>query len=754
VPRLRLAARPPLLLAIAAAALSGALVAATFPPLGWWPLAFVSLIPFCWALRTSGPGRGALIGLIFGLAAHGLTIYWIWRFGVAAWVALTIEMALWAGVFGLLAPGLRRGSGPFLTAAAWASWWVVLEWLRGLWPLGGFAWGTLGVSQVSNPVTVRLATVTGVWGVSFVIVFVNVVLVWVIAGGGVARRRLTATAFALAAALLPVALPFGVPDGPAVHVAAIQVDVRQAAGATAAAQDRGVAALNLAKHETLAAGPTPDLVVWGEGALDPAAVADPLLMRHIRGAITRVGAPTLIGAVLDGPGAVQTTSALLFDGGGDLAGRYDKVHLVPYGEYVPFRDELSWIGALRQIPVDRTPGERVHTLSTPGLPAFGTPICFENSFPAIPRAFVRDGAGFLVVPVNNASYGFTAASAQHEQMSRMRAVETGRWVVDAAVSGISAFIDPRGQVRAQAGLFEPAILRSTIRSSDERTWYVRLGDWLPWVALLFVAAVFAAPRRRRRHRPAPGPLPERYRTLVILPTYDEAATIGDVLDGVMAAPEAVDVLVVDDGSPDGTGAIAAARAAAEPRIRLRERATKSGLASAYLEGFGVGLREGYDLIVEMDSDLSHDPTELSTLLHDADSHDLTVGSRYVPGGSVTNWSRARLLLSRGGNAYTRLMLGIPLRDATSGFRVYRRDLLAALVDEPIASDGYGFQIELVRRAWGLGFDLGESPITFRERLHGHSKISRTIVAEALWLVTKWGLQDRFRGRVAPEAKAP
>ncbi len=170
-------------------------------------------------------------------------------------------------------------------------------------------------------------------------------------------------------------------------------------------------------------------------------------------AIAAVGAPTLVGAVLDDPDGTQHTSAILFDGSGQLAGRYDKVHLVPFGEYVPWRDELSWISAIQQIPVDRTPGERVHTLSTAGLPAFGTPICFENSFPELTRAFVRDGAGFLVVPVNNASYGTTAASAQHLQMSRMRAVEDGRWVVDAAVSGISAFVDPTGRIVSQVGLF-------------------------------------------------------------------------------------------------------------------------------------------------------------------------------------------------------------------------------------------------------------------------------------------------------------
>jgi dolichol-phosphate mannosyltransferase len=150
----------------------------------------------------------------------------------------------------------------------------------------------------------------------------------------------------------------------------------------------------------------------------------------------------------------------------------------------------------------------------------------------------------------------------------------------------------------------------------------------------------------------------------------------------------------------------------------------------------------------MDSDLSHDPVELPALLEAAGSGaDLVVGSRYVPGGSVSNWSRGRVALSKAGNRYARLMLGIGVHDATSGFRVYRRALLEDLVAEPIASDGYGFQIELVLRSWQLGATLREVPITFREREHGHSKISRRIVVEALWLVTLWGLRARF-GRTA------
>jgi dolichol-phosphate mannosyltransferase len=230
---------------------------------------------------------------------------------------------------------------------------------------------------------------------------------------------------------------------------------------------------------------------------------------------------------------------------------------------------------------------------------------------------------------------------------------------------------------------------------------------------------------------------------VILPTYEERTTIAEVIDGVRATPGDIDVMVVDDSSPDGTAEVVRSIAAADPKVRLRERPVKSGLASAYLVAFRTALDDGYDLIVEMDADLSHDPRELASLLQAATANDLVVGSRYVPGGAVTDWSRFRVALSRGGNAYARFMLGLPIHDATSGYRVYRRELLEALVAEPVASEGYGFQVELVMRAHRLGFQVAEAPITFRDRQHGRSKISRRIVAEALWLVTRWGVALRM-----------
>jgi dolichol-phosphate mannosyltransferase len=230
---------------------------------------------------------------------------------------------------------------------------------------------------------------------------------------------------------------------------------------------------------------------------------------------------------------------------------------------------------------------------------------------------------------------------------------------------------------------------------------------------------------------------------VIQPTYEERATIAEVLRGVMAAGPHVQALVIDDGSPDGTADAVRAEMAREPRIRLEERPRRSGLASAYLLGFEHALAEGHDLIVEMDSDLSHDPTELPGLLGAADASHLVIGSRYVPGGSVSNWSRARVALSRAGNAYARLALGMRVADATSGYRVYRSETLRAIVERPLRSEGYGFQIELALRAWQGGWTVGEHPITFREREHGRSKLSRRIVVEALWLVTRWGVRRRL-----------
>ena len=731
------------------------LSALAFPPVAAWPLAIVAPAVLIVALRAATPARGFALGLIYGLVGFGLTLSWVLLFGTLAWSALTLLAALSVALFGAAFPFVRRTGRPFLTAVGAAALWTSLDWLRGLWPLGGFTWGSLGVSQVANPITVRFAVVAGVFGVTFVVAFAAALL----AGGATGRSpraRFACVALAAAALLAPGLIPFATATGRAIDVAAIQVDFREGVrGASREEGDVAVTRLNLDLHRSLQGDP-PDLAVWGESALDPGSLA---IIDEVRATIADVGVPVVAGATSTDirPNASDDVSlfnqAVVFDGGGAVVDVYRKTHLVPYGEYIPWKPIVGWISALEQIAYELTPGERLHTLSAPGLPVFAAPICFENSFPALDRELVRQGAEFLVVLTNNAAYDETAASPQHLQMSRMRAIEDGRWIVHGAVSGISAFIDPRGRVYDETALFAPGVIRHTIRASTDRTWSVRLGDALPIVSLVIFLGLALLPRGRGGQRPRPEPLAPGARTLVILPTYDEAKTIRDVVDGVLGYPD-VEVLVVDDSSPDGTAGIVRELMAGEPRLRLVERPIRSGLASAYEEGFGRALEEGYDLIVEMDSDLSHDPAELGALLEAArDRFDLVVGSRYVPGGSVTNWSRLRLTLSRTGNTYARMMLGVPLQDATSGFRAYRRAVLQDLVAQPFHADGYGFQVELVMRAWLHGWTIGEVPITFREREHGHSKLSRRIVFEALWLVTRWGLALRALGRPYPEHTA-
>ena len=235
------------------------------------------------------------------------------------------------------------------------------------------------------------------------------------------------------------------------------------------------------------------------------------------------------------------------------------------------------------------------------------------------------------------------------------------------------------------------------------------------------------------------------RVLVCVPTYNEAENVREIVERVRAATPEVDVLVIDDGSPDGTGAVADALAAADDQVRVLHRREKAGLGAAYVAGFRWGIAAGYDVLVEMDADGSHQPEELPRLLAALHRADVVLGSRWVSGGEVRNWPTSRRWLSQGGNRYTRVALGMPLHDATGGYRAYRRSVLTAIHLDDIHSQGYCFQVDLVWQAWRLGFRVVEVPITFVERVRGESKMSRAIVAEALWRVTWWALRSRRAG---------
>ena len=238
-------------------------------------------------------------------------------------------------------------------------------------------------------------------------------------------------------------------------------------------------------------------------------------------------------------------------------------------------------------------------------------------------------------------------------------------------------------------------------------------------------------------RPPLGPV------LVVVPTFNERDNLGPIADRLLTAVPDAHLLVVDDGSPDGTGALADELAAADPRVHVLHRTSKAGLGAAYIAGFAWAREHGYDVVVEMDADGSHAPEQLPRLLAALEHADLVLGSRWVTGGQVVNWPRSRELLSRGGNAWTRLVLGLPLRDATGGFRAYRRAVLDALPLESVASQGYCFQVDLAWQTWRAGFTVVEVPITFVERVHGDSKMSGAVVRESLVRVTQWGVRHRL-----------
>jgi len=240
------------------------------------------------------------------------------------------------------------------------------------------------------------------------------------------------------------------------------------------------------------------------------------------------------------------------------------------------------------------------------------------------------------------------------------------------------------------------------------------------------------------------------RTLVIVPTYNERENLPLVAAALFANASDAHLLIVDDASPDGTGAIAEEMAARDPRVFTMHRSGKLGLGSAYIEGFGWGLAHGYAILIEMDADGSHPATALPALITAIDpmapsgSPALVIGSRWVAGGSVVDWPKSREALSRAANLYARIALGIPVKDATAGFRAYRADALAAIDLESVNSYGYCFQIDMTLRLIDAGYAVREVPITFRERRIGESKMSRSIVVEAMWKVTAWAIARRGR----------
>jgi dolichol-phosphate mannosyltransferase len=229
------------------------------------------------------------------------------------------------------------------------------------------------------------------------------------------------------------------------------------------------------------------------------------------------------------------------------------------------------------------------------------------------------------------------------------------------------------------------------------------------------------------------------KSIVVIPTYNEKENIEKIINAVLSVVSEMNILVVDDNSPDGTGDIVSAISKEDQRIHLMRREGKMGLGTAYCAGFKWAIEKGYDYIFEMDADFSHDPKELPNFLKEIENHDLVIGSRYKKGVNVVNWPMSRLLLSYFANLYTQIVTGIPIKDATGGFKCFRASLLSQIDLDKVKTNGYGFQIEMNYRIWKLGGRIQEIPIIFIDRLEGESKMSKKIVWEAVFLVWKLAL---------------
>jgi apolipoprotein N-acyltransferase len=487
---------------LGAAVVAGVATGLCFPPVGLGPVVLVALIPLLWAWRGSRPAHAALYGFAYGVAAYVVVIPWIRYFGYVAIIPLVAVMAAAiAGIGALVAAYARRGlASPFLTAAVW----VVLEALRGRFPFGGFPWADLGVALHGVPAARAVASVGGTLLVSFVVVAVNGLLLdlglalsehssrhAVLAGVGVAGI--------LVATVVVDATRFEPTTTGHLEVALLQGDDVQLPLAEQVNQPLTEKTFTLADrlqgHY--------DLIVFPETALDSDPEQDPELRQRLVMLAQEHDAAVLVNARTPGDDGQSRNTNLLYTADGKLQGTYSKQHLVPFGEYVPWRDALSWLPELRQVPYDFEAGDTRRLFHAGGHP-FESVICFESAFGPLVRDTVRDGAQVIVVSTNNRSYQRSANSEQHLALGQMRAAETGRAVLQASVSGISAVIDPDGSVHHETGLFQSRIVSASVPTSTGETLYVRFGDWVVLLSAVAMLVVTVIAIRRPVRNPMHG----------------------------------------------------------------------------------------------------------------------------------------------------------------------------------------------------------------------------------------------------------
>jgi apolipoprotein N-acyltransferase len=483
---------------LGAAALSGVLLALAFPALDLRALALVALVPLIWAWRDATPWRAALYGFTFGVVFATILMYWLWYFGIVAIVPLVGGWAAYTALTGYLVGCLTRAGlrSPWFIAAAW----VVPEALRGRWPFGGLPWGDLGVALHDFPPARALASWGGVALVSFVLVVFNAALVdLAVATRAHPRRSLAMAAAGIAIVVVAVAaLDIGryqPRDTGKLRIATLQGNDQDRYLTEEEKQGGYLTGRHFALADRLQG--RYDLIVFPESSLDDFSPENNATLRSRLVAVGAAhGADVLANAAVPAPEGRQYNTNLLYTPEGRLMGTYAKEHLVPFGEYVPFRSLVEWTGIVDRIPYDYSPGHKRTIFPVKGH-RLASVICFESAFGPLVSDFVHRGAEVVVVSTNNRSYRRSGNAAQHIAQTQMRAAETGRPFVQASISGISAMIDADGNVRDTTKLFHRAIVSGTVTTTTGETPYVRFGDWVVAVGAVMLLGAAVASRLRR-----------------------------------------------------------------------------------------------------------------------------------------------------------------------------------------------------------------------------------------------------------------
>lgn len=467
------------------------------PDVSW--LAWVCLAPLLAGLRGAGWKRGLGLGLTFGLLFFGSLLSWIALIGWGPWFVLVLLQAAFLGLFGLAA-GVASDRFRWWGRVLWfALAWVAIEYVRGLVPLRGFTWGQLAQGQTALPHFLEVARVGGGWAVAALVVALNASIAEAMAFAR--ARRWRSTAMAIAAAAVVIAVPLGVPGPPpagkAVRVALVQGNIPREMEAS---YEKDLIILGNHERRTEGLATEVDLVVWPESSVGIDPLVQPEIGDRVSGAARAADAPMIVGGNREVDPQRYAVMAYLVNRQGVFTERYQKTHLVPFGEYVPARRIFGRLPILEQVPRDAVAGSEPTLFDVAGGKVAPV-LSYEGDFGPLVRDRISRGGRMLVVATNTSTWGDSWASAQHLAFSRVRAVENGVWVVHAALTGISAFVDPEGDVVAEAPLWTEATLVQELAFASGPTFYTRTGDWLPVGSLILGASslvyLFMRSRRQR-----------------------------------------------------------------------------------------------------------------------------------------------------------------------------------------------------------------------------------------------------------------